>query len=94
MVMRIPLPGWCFSSYADARSNKKLTNGWHLIAISNPFSRFRSREEPIWARKSSGSMICECGDRLLLRNGELIPADATLVEGSALIDYSFVTGEA
>ena len=34
------------------------------------------------------------GDRLLLRNGELIPADATLVEGSALIDYSFVTGEA
>jgi Cu+-exporting ATPase len=34
------------------------------------------------------------GDRLLLRNGELIPADSTLVEGSALIDYSFVTGEA
>ncbi len=33
------------------------------------------------------------GDRLLIRNGELIPADARLIEGPALIDYSFVTGE-
>src|SRR5581483_2463874 len=33
------------------------------------------------------------GDRLFLRNGELIPADAKLLSGSALIDYSFVTGE-
>ncbi len=33
------------------------------------------------------------GDRLLLRNGELLPADARLLAGPALIDYSFVTGE-
>ncbi len=33
------------------------------------------------------------GDRLIVRNGELIPTDARLVEGPALIDYSFVTGE-
>lgn len=33
------------------------------------------------------------GDHLILRNGELIPADARLVDGPALIDYSFVTGE-
>jgi Cu+-exporting ATPase len=33
-------------------------------------------------------------DRLLLRNGELIPADGRLLSGPALIDYSFVTGEA
>jgi P-type Cu+ transporter len=33
------------------------------------------------------------GDKILIRNGELIPADATLLEGHALIDYSFVTGE-
>lgn len=33
------------------------------------------------------------GDRLVLRNGELIPADAKLVGGPAFIDYSFVTGE-
>ncbi len=33
------------------------------------------------------------GDHLLLRNGELIPADARLISGPACIDYSFVTGE-
>jgi Cu+-exporting ATPase len=33
------------------------------------------------------------GDHLLIRNGELIPADARLLSGPALIDYSFVTGE-
>ena len=33
------------------------------------------------------------GNRLIVRNGELIPADARLVNGPALIDYSFVTGE-
>ncbi len=33
------------------------------------------------------------GDRLLIRNGELIPVDAILIDGNAQIDYSFVTGE-
>jgi P-type Cu+ transporter len=33
------------------------------------------------------------GDRVVLRNGELIPADAKLVAGSAVVDYGFVTGE-
>ncbi len=35
----------------------------------------------------------EVGNRLRIRNGELIPADAHLLGGEALIDYSFVTGE-
>jgi Cu+-exporting ATPase len=34
------------------------------------------------------------GDRVVLRNAELIPADAKLIDGPALIDYSFITGEA
>ncbi len=33
------------------------------------------------------------GDRLLIRNAELIPVDAILIKGNARIDYSFVTGE-
>ncbi|NCT18630.1 MAG: HAD-IC family P-type ATPase [Flavobacteriia bacterium] len=33
------------------------------------------------------------GDRLLIRNQELIPVDCILIKGNALIDYSFVTGE-
>lgn len=34
------------------------------------------------------------GDRLMIRHGELLPADARLLGGAAMIDYSFVTGEA
>lgn len=34
------------------------------------------------------------GDRLLIRNQELIPVDGILINGKAKIDYSFVTGEA
>jgi Cu+-exporting ATPase len=33
------------------------------------------------------------GDRLLIRNGELIPVDGVLINGDGHIDYSFVTGE-
>lgn len=34
------------------------------------------------------------GDRLLIRNEELIPVDGVLISEKASIDYSFVTGEA
>ena len=33
------------------------------------------------------------GDRILIRNEELIPVDGILINGKAKIDYSFVTGE-
>ena len=33
------------------------------------------------------------GDRLLVRNQEIIPVDSILIAGNAHIDYSFVTGE-
>lgn len=36
----------------------------------------------------------QTGDRLIIRNGELIPADGRLASGGGVIDYSFVTGEA
>jgi Cu+-exporting ATPase len=35
----------------------------------------------------------EKGDRLLIRNQELIPVDGILIKGRGSIDYSFVTGE-
>ena len=34
------------------------------------------------------------GDRLWIRNGELVPADSILMKGDAWMDVSFVTGEA
>lgn len=33
------------------------------------------------------------GDRILVRNNEIIPADAILLNGNASVDFSFVTGE-
>jgi Cu+-exporting ATPase len=33
------------------------------------------------------------GDRILIRNNEIIPADTILMKGDAVIDFSFVTGE-
>lgn len=33
------------------------------------------------------------GDRILIRNNEVIPADTILMKGDAIIDFSFVTGE-
>ena len=35
----------------------------------------------------------KAGDKLLIRNAELIPVDGILMNGEANIDYSFVTGE-
>jgi Cu+-exporting ATPase len=35
----------------------------------------------------------EIGNRIIIRNEELIPADSVLIKGDATIDYSFVTGE-
>ena len=33
------------------------------------------------------------GDRMIIRNNEIVPADAVLMAGDAAIDYGFVTGE-
>jgi Cu+-exporting ATPase len=33
------------------------------------------------------------GDRILIRNEELIPVDGILIHGEGILDYSFVTGE-
>ncbi len=35
----------------------------------------------------------EVGDRIVIKNQELIPADSILIKGHGYIDYSFVTGE-
>ncbi|UAM99325.1 heavy metal translocating P-type ATPase metal-binding domain-containing protein [Polaribacter litorisediminis] len=50
----------------------------------------------ITAQKEENVQIYEVvkGDRLLIRNQELIPVDGILINGNAQLDYSFVTGEA
>jgi Cu+-exporting ATPase len=51
-------------------------------------SKITNGVEEIMALKS-----VNIGDRLLIRNNELIPSDSILVKGDGNIDYSFVTGE-
>ena len=65
-----------------------------LSAITNPIFQLglqncvmRAEEENIEIYK------IKQGDRLLLRNQEIIPVDSILINGNAQIDYSFVTGE-
>jgi Cu+-exporting ATPase len=43
-------------------------------------------------RTTPVSSLC-VGDRMIIRNGGVVPADAVLVRGTGLVDYSFVTGE-
>lgn len=58
------------------------------IAVTRISSEENNKEEQIQVYDLN------IGDRILIRNGELIPVDALLTKGDALIDYSFVTGEA
>ena len=44
--------------------------------------------------KSAPVTELQQGDRIVVRNQELIPADSILMDGACDIDYSFVTGEA
>jgi len=45
------------------------------------------------AERSVSLADIKVGQRILIRNNEIIPADAILLKGDARIDFSFVTGE-
>ena len=64
------------------------------------FERDYTSYFPVAVTKVTGETIStlalpdiQLGDTLLIHDQELIPADAILTRGHALIDYSFVTGE-
>jgi P-type Cu+ transporter len=55
---------------------------------------------PVSVTKKQGSVettvpvtSLRVGDRIVVRNQELVPADAIMIRGQGQIDYSFVTGE-
>ncbi|MDP3352519.1 MAG: heavy metal translocating P-type ATPase metal-binding domain-containing protein [Flavobacteriaceae bacterium] len=43
--------------------------------------------------KSKQVQHLKLGDRILIRNEELVPVDGIMINGDATLDYSFVTGE-
>ena len=52
---------------------------------------------PIAALLADGKSVpvnqLKIGDQIVIKNQEIIPADGLLLDGDALLDYSFVTGE-
>jgi len=64
------------------------------IAVTRIKKASRTTPSPLINEEQVQIHEIKKGDRILIRNRELIPTDGILVSGSALIDYSFVTGEA
>lgn len=57
-------------------------------------TRLFKNSEGVFVEEQAEVYTVKKGDRLLIRNNEILPVDAILIKGNALIDYSFVTGEA
>ncbi len=58
------------------------------VVTENPGIGYALREE-----KNIPVTKLKKGDRIIIRNEEMIPADAILLNGQANVDYSFVNGE-
>lgn len=70
---------------------------YHLLSFERDYKSYFPLTVTRLAEQTRESQVplaeLKAGDRLLIRNGELIPADAVLIAGEGTIDYSFVTGE-
>ncbi|MBI5916208.1 MAG: heavy metal translocating P-type ATPase metal-binding domain-containing protein, partial [Bacteroidetes bacterium] len=71
---------------------------YHRISFDRDYKSYfpvaATRLQPGGNEESISINKLEPGNRLLIRNGELVPADGILKKGLAKLDYSFVTGEA
>ncbi|WP_297088472.1 heavy metal translocating P-type ATPase metal-binding domain-containing protein [uncultured Draconibacterium sp.] len=75
---------WYQSKTYEALSFERNYKSYFPIAVTKINKQI---EESILLEK------IEVDDELIIRNKELIPADAELIDGDGQIDYSFVTGE-
>ena len=64
------------------------------IAVTRLINDHTSTEKPGVQEEQAQVYDLVAGDRIIIRNNELIPVDGVLIKGKVLIDYSFVTGEA
>lgn len=71
---------------------------WHQLSFDRDYRSYfpvaASVRQPDGQEVATPVQRLQPGDILLIRHGELIPADGILLKGDARVDYSFVTGEA
>jgi Cu+-exporting ATPase len=71
---------------------------WHQLSFDRDYRSYfpvaAAVRQPDGQEVATPVQRLQPGDILLIRHGELIPADGILLKGEARIDYSFVTGEA
>ncbi len=92
LIFFLLLGKWYQGKSYEALSFERNYKSYFPIAVTKINRQF---EESVQLESEESILLekIEPGDILLVRNMELIPADATLVEGNGMIDYSFVTGE-
>lgn len=90
--MLTPFAGWCFPVGRKFVQRKT----YHHISFERDYrSFFPVAVQVITDNGEKPVPLAELkvGQRIVLRHNEIIPADAILLKGEALIDFSFVTGE-
>lgn len=70
---------------------------WHQLSFERDYKSYFPVAATIRTGDSETTVPVERlvpGDIIVIRSGEIIPADGLLLKGTARVDYSFVTGEA
>jgi heavy metal translocating P-type ATPase len=87
MVIVLMLTGGeSLEHYAEHRAKRELNT---LLSSSPQKARILRGRKEIEVRASE----VQVGDKILIRPGELVPVDATIIEGSSSFDDSSITGE-
>ncbi|KAG6009151.1 hypothetical protein E4U21_003220 [Claviceps maximensis] len=86
--------------YVDPIAVEKATEAWaksgtdELKTLGFPQSSSESGSSSAFEEKLIPTELLQVGDIVLIRPGDKIPADGTLVRGDTYVDESMVTGEA
>ncbi|GKT41718.1 copper-transporting ATPase 2 [Colletotrichum spaethianum] len=79
--------------YADPIAAEKAAEGWESATVSGE-PKTPNRDGNAAEEKVIPTELLQVGDVVILRPGDKIPADGTMVRGETYIDESMVTGEA
>ncbi|MBX9850719.1 MAG: heavy metal translocating P-type ATPase metal-binding domain-containing protein, partial [Cytophagaceae bacterium] len=85
LVFFLLIGKWYQKKTYDNLSFKRDYKSYFPVAITKINGNGKFENAPITSLKT--------GDRVIIRNGELIPGDGVITKGIGRIDYSFVTGE-